>query len=395
MSQAAAFPNLREAKLVTPFNLVTGLIIAVGIPVMIIRFTMGLGAVTNLSDTNPWGLWIGFDVLVGVALAAGGYVTSCAVYIFGLKQYHPIVRPAVLTGFLGYVLVAVGLLFDIGRAWRLPYPFLMSHGWTSVMFEVAACVALYLTVLFLEFLPVPFEWLRWKRLRNFFIGLTIPLTILGIILSTLHQSSLGALFIIAPGKVHPLWYSPYLAVFFFVSSVIAGLSMVIFESGLSHRVFHDRFDPEHPVDHDALTLGLAKAAALVLFAYFAMKLIGLSHGNHWALLNTPYGYWFLVELLGFVMLPCILYTWAYRQRNASLARATGLWTVIGIILNRLNVSIIAFNWQLPFEQRYIPHWMEITVTVTLVTFGVLAFKWIVERMPVLADHPDYKTAHAG
>lgn len=285
--------------------------------------------------------------MVGVALAAGGYVTSCAVHIFGLKQYHAIVRPAVLTGFLGYVLVAVGLPLDIGRPWRLPYPFLISQGWTLVMFEVAACVALYLTVLFLEFLPVPFEWLRGKRLRDFFVGLSIPLTILGVILSTLHQSSLGALFLTAPNKLHPLWHSPYLAVFFFVSSIVAGLSTVICESGLSHCVFHHRLDPESPVDHDSLTLGLAKAAVLVLFAYFAMKLIGLSHGNHWALLNTPYGYWFPVELLGFVLLPCALYTWAYRERNAFLARCTALWTVIGIVLNRLNVSIIAFNWQLP------------------------------------------------
>ena len=380
-------------RYVTPFNVVAAAIIAVGVLVAVVRFTMGLGACTNLSDNNPWGLWIGFDVLVGVALAAGGYVTSCAVYVFGMKKYHPIVRPAVLTGFLGYVLVAVGLLFDIGRSWRLPYPFVMSQGWTSVMFEVAACVALYLLVLFLEFLPVPFEWLRYTKLRNFFVALTIPLTIAGVILSTLHQSSLGALFVITPGKLHPLWYSPYLAVFFFVSSIVAGLSMVIFESGLSHRVFRDKLDPDHPVDHDALTLGLAKAAALVLFAYFGMKTIGLTHGNHWALLNTGYGHWFLIEVLGFVLLPCFLFTSAVRRRNATLARFAAALAAIGIIVNRLNVSIIAFNWQLPSEQRYFPHWMEFAITISLVTGGVLAFKLIVEHMPVLREHPEYKTAH--
>jgi Ni/Fe-hydrogenase subunit HybB-like protein len=391
MSEQAAGSVSPRSRLLTLGNLVAAIILVVGIPVAGMRFVQGLGAVTNLSDSTPWGLWIGFDVLVGVALAAGGYVTSCAVYVFGLKQYHPIVRPAVLTGFLGYVLVAIGLLFDIGRPWRLPYPFIMSTGWTSVMFEVAACVALYLTVLFLEFLPVPFEWLRWRKLRSFFIRLTIPLTILGVILSTLHQSSLGALFIIAPTRLHPLWHSPYLAIFFFVSSIIAGLSMVIFESGLSHRIFHNRLDPDEPVDHDGLTLGLTKAAALVLFAYFAMKLIGVAHGGHWDLLNTPYGHWFLVELLGFILLPCVLFTWAYRERNARLARWAAFLTVIGIVLNRLNVSIIAFNWQLPASERYIPSWMEIMVTVTLVTIGVLAFRWIVTRMPVLAEHPAYRS----
>ena len=393
MSQAATVTIGPPSRLVTPFNVVAALILAVGVPVIVIRFTMGLGACTNLSDTNAWGLWIGFDVLVGVALAAGGYVTSCAVYVFGMKAYHPIVRPAVLTGFLGYTMVAIGLLFDIGRPWRLPYPFVMSQGWTSVMFEVAACVGLYLTVLFLEFLPVPFEWLRWKKLRKFFIELTIPLTILGVILSTLHQSSLGALFIITPGKLHPLWYTPYLGILFFVSSIVAGLSMVIFESGLSHRVFSSRLDPQHPADHDALTLGLTKAAALVLYAYFGMKVMALAHGNHWSLLNTGYGAWFLVELIGFVALPCTLFARAYRQRDARLARFTAALTAIGIVLNRLNVSIIAFNWQLPVEERYVPHWMEIAVTITLITVGVLAFRWIVERMPVLAEHPDYKAGH--
>ncbi|MBN1347011.1 MAG: Ni/Fe-hydrogenase cytochrome b subunit [Phycisphaerae bacterium] len=393
MSAPTAETSSPWKRYVTPFNVVAAAIIAVGIPVTVVRFTMGLGACTNLTDNNPWGLWIGFDVLVGVALAAGGYVTSCAVYVFGMKKYHPIVRPAVLTGFLGYVLVAVGLLFDIGRSWRLPYPFIMSQGWTSVMFEVAACVALYLTVLFLEFLPVPLEWLRFRKLRNFLVALTIPLTIAGVILSTLHQSSLGALFVIAPGKLHPLWYSPYLAVFFFVSSIVAGLSMVIFESGLSHRVFRDKLDPDHPVDHDGLTLGLAKASALVLFAYFGMKIIGLAHGNHWRLLNTGYGYWFLAEAIGFVLLPCILFTSAVRRRNATLARFAAALAVIGIIVNRLNVSIIAFNWQLPPEERYFPHWMEFAVTITLVTIGVLAFIWIVEHMPVLREHPEYKGAH--
>lgn len=390
MSEPEALPN---RGLFRPSNLVAAAILAVGIPVTFMRFFGGLGAVTNLDHNTPWGLWIGFDVLVGVALAAGGYTLSCAYYVFGMKKFGPIVRPALLTAFLGYVLVAAGLLFDIGRAWRLPYPFIMSQGWTSVMFEVAACVGAYLTVLFIEFLPPLFEWLDWRRPRNFFIALSVPLTIGGVILSTLHQSSLGALFIITPGKLHPLWYSPYLALFFFVSSIIAGISMVIFESALSHRLFHHRLDPDHPFDLDEITLSLGKAGALVLFAYFGMKLIGLAHGNHWALLNTGYGMWYLVELLGFVLLPCILYSAGVKHRNASLVRFTGFWTVIGIILNRLNISVIAFNYQLPSELRYVPSWMEIAVTLMLCTIGVLAFRWIVERMPIMAEHPRYRGAH--
>ena len=205
----------------TPFNVIAGIIIIIGLFVTLMRFTKGLGAVTNLSDYNPWGIWIGFDLLVGVALAAGGFVTSAAVYIFGMKKYHAAVRPAILTGFLGYALVVLALHYDVGRPWRLPYPFIVQQGTTSLLFEVGACVALYLTVLFIEYSPAALEWLGLRKIRNIIVRLTLVLTIFGVILSTLHQSSLGALFMIAPSKLHPLWYSGYLPVYFFISSIFA------------------------------------------------------------------------------------------------------------------------------------------------------------------------------
>ncbi|MCP4714239.1 MAG: hypothetical protein GY868_03905, partial [Deltaproteobacteria bacterium] len=200
-------------QLFSMFNIVAGIIVIIGLILTGLRFTGGLGAITNLSDVNPWGIWIGFDLLTGVALAAGGYVTSTAVYIFGMKKYHSAIRPAILTGFLGYALVVVALHYDVGRPWRLPYPFIIQQGTTSVLFEVGACVALYLTVLFVEFSPAALEWLGMKGLRNLVTRLTVLLTIFGVILSTLHQSSLGALFLIAPSKLHPLWYSPYIPIF--------------------------------------------------------------------------------------------------------------------------------------------------------------------------------------
>jgi Ni/Fe-hydrogenase subunit HybB-like protein len=228
--------------LLTPFNMVAGLILLVGSVITVLRFTGGLGAVSNLSDYNPWGLWIGFDLLVGVALAAGGFVTSAACYIFGLKRYHSAVRPAILTAFLGYALVVFALHYDVGRPWRLPYPFIVQPGTTSLLFEVGACVALYLTVLFIEYTPAALEWLGLKRARSIVVKLTLLLTIFGVVLSTLHQSSLGALYLIAPSKLHPLWYSGYLPVYFFISAIIAGLSMVIFEGSLAHKHFHDKMD---------------------------------------------------------------------------------------------------------------------------------------------------------
>jgi Ni/Fe-hydrogenase subunit HybB-like protein len=382
--------SLREYTrgIITPFNVVAGLILLVGIPVIAYRFTYGLGAATNLSQTTPWGLWIGLDVFIGVALAAGGYVVASTVYLFGLKQYYPVLRPAILTGFLGYFLVVLGLLVDLGQPWRIPYPVVYSFGFTSVMFEVAWCVFLYLTVLSLEFSSTVFEWLRWRNAHRWAARLTIGLVVFGVILSMLHQSSLGALFLMAPTKLHPLWYSPFIPLYFFVSSVIAGLAVVIIESMLSHKIFRDQIDPQRHVDLDGITLGLGKAASVVLFTYFFLKLLGIADGDHWDLLNTTWGYWFLVEILGFILLPCFLFAHGIRVKSVRLVRATAVFAVIGVIINRLNVSLIAFNWSIP--KRYVPSWMEIIVSITLITLGLLAFRWIVNRMPVLHEHPEHQ-----
>lgn len=384
-------PGQYAKQLVTPFNLVATAILCVGLPITWIRFTRGLAATTNLSDNYPWGLWIGFDVLCGVALAGGGYVLASTVYLFGLKDYRPLLRPAILTGFWGYFFVVVGICYDLGRPWRLPYPMLVSYGVTSVMFLVSWHVALYLTVQLLEFCPAIFEWLDLKTLRRWAEKLTIGATVFGVILSTLHQSALGALFLLAPGKVHPLWYSPFIPVFFFISSIIAGLAMVVVESTLSHRIFRAQVADHGPGEIDRLVVGLGRAASVLLFTYFCLKWLGVAHGQHWEHLNTPYGYLFLLEVFGFVLVPCLLYAHAARWQNAGLVRFTSVLTVLGILFNRLNVSLIAYQWD--HQTRYFPHWMEFMVTITIVTVGLLALRWIANRMPVLYEHPQYSVAN--
>ncbi len=380
-------------SLMTPANIITGIILLVGLIITVLRFTKGLGTVTNLDQNNPWGIWIGFDLLCGVALAAGGYTTSSACYIFGLKRYHSAVRPAILTAFLGYALVVFALHYDVGRPYRLVYPLFVQPGTTSLLFEVGLCVFLYVTVLAIEFSPAMFEWLGMKTLRNKIHKLTLALTVFGVVLSTLHQSSLGALYIAVPSKLHPLWYSPYLAILFFVSSIPAGLSMVIFEGTLAHKPFHHMMDKTHLDEHEGVILGFARGASIALAAYFCVKLVALAADNNWHYLATGWGAWYLVEVLGFVALPSLLYAIGSREKNIKLIKWTAALTVFGIILNRFNVSMVAFNYNLPADQRYFPSLMEIGISIFVVTLGVTIYRFIVSRMPIFFEHPEYKDAH--
>ncbi len=383
--------NAVKPRLITPFNVVAGLILLFGGVIIALRFTQGLSFATNLSHATTWGLWTGFK-LVFVALAASGYTLTTAVYIFGMHEYHPLVRPSVLAGFIGYTLFIFILLFDLGRAWRIYYPFLVQPGPTSALFEIALCVGLYYTTQFLELTPIGFEWLGMKRWRKVFVGGTVGMTIFGLVLSMLHQSTLGALFLTVPTKLHPLWYSPYIPLHFFLSSAMGGISMVILVGMLSKRIFSHKMEISRET-LDKLTVGLAKGAAIALAVYFAVKLVDLSIAGKWHYLFTPTGVWFLFEVLGFVLLPCLLFAHGHREKKPRLIRFTALLTVLGIILNRINIAIVVFNYDLPAAERYVPHWMEYVVVLTLITGGVAAFKWIVQRMPVLHDHPDYKASH--
>ena len=393
---------------VTPGNIITAVILGGGLIITFIRFAFGLGAVTNLDDNFPWGMWISFDLLCGVALAAGGYFTTAAVYLFGMKRFHSAVRPAVLTAFLGYFFVIIALLYDLGHPYRLPYPLFWSPGTTSVLFEVGLCVALYVTVLFIEFSPAAMEWLNdqpipalnkylkkipWNTIRKVVVYWTLPLTILGVCLSTMHQSSLGALFLIAPGKLHPLWYSPFIPVFFFVSSMVAGPSMIILEGMLSHAALHHKMDATHLREADDVTLSFGKAAAWVLLGLFMIRVMDVAMDNEWAYLATGYGTLFLVEMLGGIALPAFIYALGARRKSVKIMRVGAVVAVLGIVLNRFNVCIVAYNWQLPSDERYFPTIWEIWISVFVVTMIVTVYRFITWNMPVLYEHPNYKEAH--
>lgn len=356
------------------------LIMAVGALATFLRYSQGLGASTNLSDSYPWGLWIAFDVLCGVALAAGGFTAAATVYIFNLKKYHAIVRPAVLTGFIGYFLVAVGLLYDLGRPWFIWHPIIMwQHH--SVMFEVAWCVMLYLTVLFLEFCPVIFERFRLEGALRVIHACTIPLVIMGIILSTLHQSSLGSLFLIVPGKLYPLWYSPFLPVFFFTSAVAVGLAMIVVESTLSSLAFKRGLETP-------LLADLTKALPFILVFYFVIKIADLAaRGSLSLLFNGSYeSISFLAELAIGVIVPASILSFRNLRQQTVWQFLSCLMVVCGVVLNRINVCLIGMSRSA--GQGYVPAWTEFSITLALVSFGVMAYIWITENFPVFEDHGD-------
>ena len=345
--------------------------------VTVLRFTRGLGAVTNLSDQFPWGLWIGFDVLCGVGLAAGAFTLTATVHVFNLHRFEPIVRPAILTGFLGYLLVIGGLLFDLGQPWRIWHALVF---WNphSVMFEVAWCVMLYTAVLAIEFSPVVFERWRLERPRRILRSITTPLVIAGVILSTLHQSSLGSLYLIVPSKLHPLWYTPLLPYLFVISAIAAGIGMTILESYLSKRAFgrHLEMDLLEP---------LARCMVVALGVYALLRVIVIMQSGAAAmLLNPGYEAWmFLLEMVVGVVLPVgLLLVERVRTHPTGLV-VSALLAVLGFVMNRLNVSVTGMEGAAGV--RYVPSWMEVTVSLGLVALGFALFALAVRYLPVFPE----------
>ncbi len=345
--------------------------------IVVVRFTLGLGAVTNLSDRFPWGLWVGFDVLCGVALAAGGFTIAAAVYVMHLERYRPLLRPAIVTGFLGYLLVVVSLLLDLGRPYRIWHPLIM---WNphSVMFEVAWCVMLYTLVLALEFGQMVLERLGRTTLLHLTRLAMPPLVVAGVILSTLHQSSLGTLFLIVPGKLHPLWYTPLLPLLFFVSALAVGLAMVVVESALSARAFGRALE-------FSLLRDLGRTTFVVLSIYLGLKVVDMTVRGAWAYLLVPSveSVFFGLEVVLGVLVPMALLAGNGGRTARALLAAAGL-VVLGVVLNRLNVSITGML--AGSHARYIPSWMEVYISLASIAAGVAAYGWIARRLPVFAPH---------
>ena len=371
-------PNFKAFNF-TFWKAVMVVVLLAGAYATVLRFTRGLGASTNLTDRFPWGLWIGFDVMCGVMLAAGGFTLTAAVYIFNLERFRPIVRPTVLTAFLGYCLVVAALLFDLGRPYRVWHPLVM---WNphSVMFEVAWCVTLYTTVLSLEFAPIIFERLRMQKALEIQHAIVIPLVILGVLLSTLHQSSLGSLYLIVPEKLHPLWYSPLLPVFFFISAICVGLAMTIFESYMSSKAFGKQL--ELP-----LLISLGRVLVVALAVYAVLRFQDLYHrGALQYLRHTGYEVdLFLVEVTLGLLLPIgLLMNRKIRESTGGLYLASVL-VLMGFITNRLNIAVTGM--EASAGVHYFPKWTELAITASMIVGGFAVFTLAAKYLPIFPVSP--------
>jgi Ni/Fe-hydrogenase subunit HybB-like protein len=378
-TEAIARPwPVNPTKYVWP--VIAGILIGCGMYATYLRVFYGLGAVSNLSDAFPWGIWIGFDILCGVGLAAGGFTLVAIVHIFNIEKYKPILRPAILTAFLGYVLVIAALMFDLGRPDRIWHALIM---WNphSVMFEVAWCVMLYTTVLFLEFLPVVLERYGLHAPIRVIHAISVPLMILGVILSTLHQSSLGTLFLIVPSKMHPLWYTPLMPLFFYISAICVGLAMTIFESWHSSKAFGRQL--EFP-----LVQGLARILPVALGVYLALRFSDLSRRHALGALreNTTETWLFMLEI-SLLLLPALLLTRGHIRNNPKAVYLSAVMVIFGFIANRLNVSVTAI--EAGSGTHYIPRWTEVMVTLAICALGFAIFRFIASQFPVFEEEQEH------
>lgn len=361
----------------TFWQLIFVTILCLGVYSAYVRYAHGLGAVSNMSDQFPWGIWIGFDVLCGVMLAAGGFIVTGAVHLLNIERLHSIVRPTVLTAFLGYCLVIVGLCFDLGRPWFIWHQLIYMNP-HSVMFEVGFCVMFYTTVLFFEFLPNVLERFNLRRPLAWVKGIMAGLVVAGILLSTLHQSSLGALYLIMPSKLHPFWYTPALPFFFFGSAVAVGLAMTIFESSISSRAFGRQL--ELPV-----LVELGGVLLVVLWVNALLRLEDFFHRGQLANIFRPsYEAYFLwLELTLAFVIPISLLSFKKVRRSANGLYLASVICLLGFVTNRLNVSVTGFEtW---VGHHYFPKWTEFMITLAIVASGFALFGLAVKYLPIFPE----------
>ncbi len=384
-----------NSKFWTPGVVVLVFLASAGLVVILARYIGGIGYVSNLTTARPWGLWIGVDVASGVALAAGGFTTAFLGHILGRHYYEPVIRPALLTAMLGYTFVVLGLLVDIGRSWAIWKPMLYWNP-TSVLFEVAMCVMFYLNVLYIEFIPIVTERFKGRvnlpgvlsALNNAVDGLLHlsdkvlgkimwVFVIAGVVLSCMHQSSLGSLMLIAPTKLHPLWYTPILPLLFLTSAISVGYPMVVIEATLATTSL--KLDSEMKILNP-----LTRFTVFLLGIYLALKLGDMViRGTYVYLLDgTAQTNSFLIEILFGVLVPWLMLLFPKVRQSRRWLFIACTMIVGGVLLNRLNVFVVGYRPPIS-EAHYFPSIGEIMITVGLIAGLMLLYRFLITYLPVL------------
>jgi Ni/Fe-hydrogenase subunit HybB-like protein len=372
--------SMRYLPKITLWRTLVIAIFAVGLYAAWVRFFEGFAASTNLTNTVPWGLWVGLNTLCGVGLSASGFAIAAAVYILGFERYRPVLRAAILMAFLGYSTVVVGMLFELGLPWRIWHPILYWNR-ASVLFEVAWCVMLYTTVLALEFSPQLFEklLLRWPRLRGWYLGwhhrILIGLVLVGVLLSSLHQSYLGGLYLIMKDKLYPLWYSPQMHNLFFLSAIPAGVALLIMVMYLSVRSLGARV--EYRVVEELSRLMLLLLSFYGLFRAVDLVVRGQVH-YLWQPRAEVGMFW--LEIALFLMLPILLLMSPEVRANPVKLYWTSALVVMGFISNRINVAVTALDAS--SGVTYVPKWSEFALSLLTITAAVVAFRYAVLYLDV-------------
>lgn len=381
-----------KTQIFTAFNIITLPIILLGIALIVYRFIFGLESVTNLSQDVPWGIWKAFNVVVGVAMAGGAYVLVFMTHVLHIKRYEPVLKIAVLNGLLAYVFYSAALVLELGRPLDIFNVIIGNdYGVSSILFLVAWHFMLYILCLFLEFSPSIAAWLNAKKMHKFLTGITLVAVVFGITLSVLHQGGIGALFLLAKGKIHPLWYNNYMPLMFVIQSVFGGLSLVVIVVAISWKIFAFQITEKMQKAKNDILVGLAGICSAGLFSYVFMHIIIFVHEKYWAYMGTGWGNWYLFEMIGLVIIPMLLFMYSYKTKNITLVIVSSAITLMGILINRLNVALIAYNIDAPV--RYVPTWQELTVSLSIILIQIWVFRWIVLRMPVLRSAPDWAKGH--
>jgi Ni/Fe-hydrogenase subunit HybB-like protein len=364
-----------EGKILTPTFLICSLIFVISLIFMAKRFIYGLGAVTNLSDGYPWGLWIAFDVVIGTALGCGGYAMALLVYVSNKGEYHPLVRPALMTSLFGYSLAGVAVVIDVGRYWQLYNIFLPWHmNLNSVLLEVALCVGAYVAVLWIEFSPVFLTKFGSDNAKAFMNKIMFVFIALGILLPTMHQSSLGTVMVVAGSKLSPLWWTRLLPLLFLISCIFLGYAIVVFESSITGS--------RYPIHDETDLLGKVSGVMAWLIAiYLVIRFADVVFRGH---LNLAFrgdllGNIFLLENILLLIPMAVLFVPANRK-NARVMFLCAVSIVLAAILFRFNTYIIGFDpgngW------HYFPAVGEIFITLGIVSIEIMAFLWFIKRLPI-------------